>query len=55
MTVMPDSKSPDGPMADKWTTYKEDAKLVNPANKRKYRILVVGSGSGRSCCGGDAR
>src|SRR6476659_8770484 len=44
MTVMPDSKIPDGPMADKWTTYKEDAKLVNPANKRKYRILVVGSG-----------
>src|SRR3954469_433615 len=44
MTVMPDAKIPDGSMADKWTTYKEDAKLVNPANKRKYRILVVGSG-----------
>src|SRR6476646_1503516 len=44
MTVMPDAKIPDGSMADKWTTYKEDAKLVNPANKRKYKILVVGSG-----------
>src|SRR6478609_685160 len=44
MTVMPDAKIPDGSMADKWTTYKEDAKLVNPANKRKYRIIVVGAG-----------
>src|SRR3954452_21158449 len=44
MSVTLDSKTPDGPMADKWATYKEDAKLVNPANKRKYRILVVGTG-----------
>src|SRR6476469_1200074 len=44
MTVMPDAKIPDGSMADKWANYKEDAKLVNPANKRKYKILVVGSG-----------
>ena len=45
MTVMLDSKIPDGPMADKWTTYKEDVKLVNPANKRKYKIIVVGTAS----------
>jgi succinate dehydrogenase / fumarate reductase flavoprotein subunit len=44
MSVTLDSKTPDGPMADKWETYKEDARLVNPANKRKYKILVVGSG-----------
>jgi succinate dehydrogenase / fumarate reductase flavoprotein subunit len=44
MSVTLDSKTPDGPMADKWETYKEDAKLVNPANKRKYRILGVGPG-----------
>ncbi|MEM1156663.1 MAG: fumarate reductase/succinate dehydrogenase flavoprotein subunit [Verrucomicrobiota bacterium] len=39
-----DSKIPAGPMADKWTNYKRDMKLVNPANKRKYNIIVVGSG-----------
>ncbi|MFT3852619.1 MAG: fumarate reductase/succinate dehydrogenase flavoprotein subunit [Ilumatobacteraceae bacterium] len=44
MNVTLDSKTPDGPMADKWSSYKEDAKLVNPANKRKYKVLVVGSG-----------
>ncbi len=44
MNVTLDAKVPEGPIADKWATYKEDAKLVNPANKRKYKILVVGSG-----------
>ena len=39
-----DGKVPDGPMADKWANYKEDAKLVNPNNKRKFRVLVIGSG-----------
>ena len=43
-TVTLDSKSPAGPVADKWETYKSDAKLVNPANKRKYKILVIGTG-----------
>ena len=43
-TVILDSKSPAGPVADKWETYKSDAKLVNPANKRKYKILVIGTG-----------
>lgn len=39
-----DSKIPDGPLADKWTKYKFSLKLVNPANKRKYNIIVVGTG-----------
>ena len=39
-----DSKIPAGPLADKWTKHKFESKLVNPANKRKYTVLVVGSG-----------
>ncbi len=39
-----DAKVPDGPLDEKWTDYKFDLKLVNPANKRKFDILVVGSG-----------
>ncbi|MBN8217752.1 MAG: fumarate reductase/succinate dehydrogenase flavoprotein subunit [Spirochaetes bacterium] len=39
-----DSKIPSGPIQDKWEKHKFETKLVNPANKRKYRILVVGSG-----------
>jgi succinate dehydrogenase / fumarate reductase, flavoprotein subunit len=39
-----DSKVPSGPLADKWRKHKFDAKLVNPANKRKYSVIVVGSG-----------
>ncbi|MCE2940956.1 MAG: fumarate reductase/succinate dehydrogenase flavoprotein subunit [Gemmatimonadota bacterium] len=38
------SSIPSGPLADKWTTHKAEIKLVNPANKRKYTVLVVGSG-----------
>ena len=38
------SKIPEGPMADKWTSYKENMKLVNPNNKRKFKIIVVGTG-----------
>jgi succinate dehydrogenase / fumarate reductase, flavoprotein subunit len=37
-------QSPKGPLADKWTRYKDHIKLINPANKRKFDILVVGSG-----------
>jgi succinate dehydrogenase / fumarate reductase flavoprotein subunit len=44
MTFTLDSKIPDGPVADKWTSYKFDRKLVNPANRRKYDIIVVGTG-----------
>lgn len=39
-----DSRVPDGPMADKWTNHKFNMKLVNPANKRKFEVIVVGSG-----------
>ncbi len=39
-----DSKIPSGPLAEKWTSYKKNQKLVNPANKRKFRVIVVGSG-----------
>ncbi|NLD75058.1 MAG: FAD-binding protein, partial [Acidimicrobiales bacterium] len=39
-----DSKIPDGPIAEKWTNYKFDRKLVNPANRRKYDVIVVGTG-----------
>tara|TARA_B100002019_G_scaffold293123_1_gene318860 strand:- start:1783 stop:3699 length:1917 start_codon:yes stop_codon:yes gene_type:complete len=38
------SKIPDGPIADKWDNHRFSSKLVNPANKRKFRIIVVGSG-----------
>jgi len=38
------SKIPAGPMADKWSSYKDDMKLVNPNNKRKFKIIVVGTG-----------
>jgi succinate dehydrogenase / fumarate reductase flavoprotein subunit len=39
-----DSKVPPGPIAQKWDKYKFDLKLVNPANKRKFDVIVVGSG-----------
>ncbi|MFV0469816.1 MAG: fumarate reductase/succinate dehydrogenase flavoprotein subunit [Dysgonomonas sp.] len=39
-----DSKVPEGSLADKWTNYKDHQKLVNPANKRRLDIIVVGTG-----------
>lgn len=39
-----DSKVPSGPIEQKWDKYKFDLKLVNPANKRKFDIIVVGTG-----------
>jgi succinate dehydrogenase / fumarate reductase flavoprotein subunit len=39
-----DSKVPEGPLKDKWTTYKDKIDLVNPANKRKIDIIVIGTG-----------
>jgi succinate dehydrogenase / fumarate reductase flavoprotein subunit len=39
-----DSKIPAGPLAEKWTKHKFNMKLVNPANKRKYDVIVVGTG-----------
>lgn len=38
------SNIPDGPMAEKWETHKFNMKLVNPANKRKFKVIVVGTG-----------
>jgi succinate dehydrogenase / fumarate reductase, flavoprotein subunit len=37
------SKIPDGPIEQKWENAKFNFKLVNPANKRKYKVIVVGS------------
>ena len=39
-----DSKSPTGPIETRWDGHRFNLKLVNPANKRKYTIIVVGSG-----------
>ncbi|WP_299047964.1 fumarate reductase/succinate dehydrogenase flavoprotein subunit [uncultured Polaribacter sp.] len=39
-----DSKVPQGPLKDKWTTYKDKINLVNPANKRHIDVIVVGTG-----------
>ena len=39
-----DPRVPPGPLADKWDQHRFHMKLVNPANKRKYRIFVVGTG-----------
>ena len=39
-----DNKIPGGPLEEKWSKHRVDLKLVNPANKRKYTVIVVGSG-----------
>ena len=39
-----DAKIPSGPIAQKWDKHRFDLNLVNPANKRKYEVIVVGSG-----------
>jgi len=39
-----DSKIPSGPLSGKWDSYRFDMKLINPSNKRKYHVLVVGTG-----------
>jgi succinate dehydrogenase / fumarate reductase flavoprotein subunit len=39
-----DSKIPEGPIADKWTNYKNHIELVNPANKRNIDVIVIGTG-----------
>jgi succinate dehydrogenase / fumarate reductase flavoprotein subunit len=38
------ARIPSGPVASKWTTYRQEMKLVNPSNRRKFDIIVVGSG-----------
>ncbi len=45
-----ESKIPSGPLADKWRKHKTEIKLVNPANKRKYEVIVVGAGLAGSSC-----
>ena len=44
MTITLDSKAPAGPLAEKWEKHKFSVKLVNPNNKRRFTIIVVGSG-----------
>jgi succinate dehydrogenase / fumarate reductase flavoprotein subunit len=44
MSISLESKIPSGPVATKWMKYRQEMKLVNPANKRKFDIIVVGSG-----------
>jgi len=44
MTVQLDARIPAGPLAGKWDRHRFEMKLVNPANKRKYTVIVVGSG-----------
>jgi succinate dehydrogenase / fumarate reductase flavoprotein subunit len=44
MSVVLDSKIPSGPLEKKWEKHKFESKLINPANRRKYEIIVVGSG-----------
>ncbi|MEM7308867.1 MAG: fumarate reductase/succinate dehydrogenase flavoprotein subunit [Planctomycetota bacterium] len=39
-----DSKAPSGPIQDRWDQHRVDLKLVNPANKRKFHVVVVGTG-----------
>ncbi len=42
--IVLDAKVPDGPLEDKWDEFKAHQKLVNPANKRKFKVIVVGTG-----------
>jgi succinate dehydrogenase / fumarate reductase, flavoprotein subunit len=44
MSIKLDSNIPAGPVAEKWSRHRQEMKLVNPANKRKYEVLVVGTG-----------
>ena len=41
---MLDAKIPAGPLPEKWTDYKGHCKLVNPSNKRKLEVIIVGTG-----------
>ncbi|HLW57710.1 MAG TPA: fumarate reductase/succinate dehydrogenase flavoprotein subunit [Bacteriovoracaceae bacterium] len=44
MGIKLDAKIPSGPLAEKWDNHKFDSKLINPANKRKFTVIVVGTG-----------
>ena len=39
-----DAKIPGGPLSEKWDRHRFELKLVNPANKRKFNVIVVGTG-----------
>src|SRR5660397_133033 len=43
MSVL-DSKTPEGPLSEKWSKYKDEINLVNPANKRNIDVIVIGTG-----------
>src|SRR3954464_11164585 len=43
-TMTLDAKTPGGPLAEKWDRHRFESKLVNPANRRKYTVLIVGTG-----------
>src|SRR5436189_4479525 len=44
MSDLLNARTPEGPIEERWDSYKFNAKLVNPANKRKYEIIVIGTG-----------
>jgi succinate dehydrogenase / fumarate reductase flavoprotein subunit len=44
VTITLDAQIPEGPLADKWTNHKFNLKLVNPSNRRKFDVIVVGTG-----------
>jgi succinate dehydrogenase / fumarate reductase flavoprotein subunit len=44
MSITLDPKIPEGPVAEKWDNYKAHTRLVNPANRRKFKVIVVGTG-----------
>lgn len=50
MPMRLDAKIPTGPLEQKWTRYKAEAKLINPANRAKYKVIVVGTGLAGSSC-----
>ena len=43
-SVEPRGNVPAGPLADKWTAHRDHLKLVNPNNRKKFEVIVVGSG-----------
>ena len=49
---MLDSKIPEGPLAEKWTSHKNNINLVNPANKRLIDVIVVGNRASRKLSSG---
>ena len=44
MSLILDSKIPEGPLEKKWERHKFESKLINPANRRKFEVIVVGTG-----------